>query len=196
MRIVHPVAGEIEFDTLRDVIVRGKRAGWASGREPNNLPNGVKNYSYVDSEARLGYKDNFRGEQGFIGQEVVETMEGIPIWGMNYDDVFRVPDEFTPDMAKGFRKEAFSFLKQKLMQVPTEFPFRGPLGQSDLVNTSFGIIMYEHWISNCGSPDEALRECGGEEDIHLFHSNGTVRATPFQFSYRARLLVPDAYVVK
>ena len=59
------------------------------------------------------YLDSYLGGECFVGEEVVWLHEN-PVWSMNY--VGRVIGEnFSGD-----------FLKEVLMQVPAELPFRGP----------------------------------------------------------------------
>jgi len=67
-------------------------------------------------EKNFTYLDTYLGDLDFIGEEAV-WYEEKPVWGMNY--VGRMLTETIPN---GFS----SFLKEALMQVPEEMPFRGP----------------------------------------------------------------------
>jgi hypothetical protein len=62
------------------------------------------------------YLDTYLGAFHFIGEEAV-WQAGVALWGMNYYGKMLV--EQVPN---GFGK----FLKEVLMRVPTEAPFRGP----------------------------------------------------------------------
>lgn len=69
-------------------------------------------YRYQDKNG-FTYLDSYLGGECFVGEEVV-WLHGIPVWSMNY--VGRVIGEnFSGD-----------FLKEVLMQVTAELPFRGP----------------------------------------------------------------------
>ena len=69
-------------------------------------------YRYQDKNG-FTYLDSYLGGECFVGEEVVWLCEN-PVWSMNY--VGRVIGEnFSGD-----------FLKEALMQVLAEFPFRGP----------------------------------------------------------------------
>lgn len=69
-------------------------------------------YRYQD-ESGFTYLDSYFGGECFAGEEAVWLHEN-PVWSMNYAG--RVTGEnFNGD-----------FLKEALMQVPAELPFRGP----------------------------------------------------------------------
>lgn len=69
-------------------------------------------YHYKDKNG-FTYLDSYLCGECFVGEEVVWLCEN-PVWSMNY--VGRVIGEnFSGD-----------FLKEVLMQVPAELPFRGP----------------------------------------------------------------------
>lgn len=67
-------------------------------------------------EGKWSYLDTYVGDFHFIGEEVV-WYDQRPVWGMNYYGRMLV-EKIPP----GFGE----FLKDTLMQVPPEMPFRGP----------------------------------------------------------------------
>jgi hypothetical protein len=103
-----------------DFLIRAKKATYAG--------NGAKAYSsrpnsrdFCYTEGSLKYIDTYLGRKKFAGEEAL--WEGdLPFWSMNY--VGRVlSDDFSDD----FLEEIFDFLKETLLLVPEECPFRGPL---------------------------------------------------------------------
>ena len=66
-----------------------------------------------ENNSRYSYLDSYFGGERFVGEEVVWSRE-LPVWSMNY--VGRVLSEnFSGD-----------FLKEVLLKVPADLPFRGP----------------------------------------------------------------------
>lgn len=66
------------------------------------------------SEKDLLYIDTYLGSEKFIGEEGI-WIENIPYWGMNY---------FGKVIDKGF---SGSFLKEVLLNVEEDLPYRGPI---------------------------------------------------------------------
>jgi len=65
-------------------------------------------------EGSLTYIDTYLGSEKFAGEEAL-WKDNVPFWSMNY--VGRV-------IAEGFSGD---FLKEALLLVPEEYPFRGPM---------------------------------------------------------------------
>ncbi|MEK6927095.1 MAG: DUF5680 domain-containing protein [Nanoarchaeota archaeon] len=203
MRIVHPQVGEVSFEDLRRFICEGKKNGWASGKKPINFTDGSEGYKHV--EGNLFYRDNYIGEGNFMGQEVVYFINGlptrnIPLWGMSYSDSFKLPTDFPSDQAKPFEKEVMNFLKDCLMQVPEDFPFRGPNDQvirevmgRELVYVNTPMALREHPSSNYIGGDFIFRGFHGFETIFMEPGNKN-GSEIFNLVYHGRLLVPEAYV--
>ena len=68
------------------------------------------------SEGDFIYVDTYFGGFHFLGEEVV-SHKGSPVWGMNYYGKMMVNE-----IPEGFNQ----FLRQALLRVPREAPFRGP----------------------------------------------------------------------
>ena len=100
-------------DALIDFLLRAKRATYAakSGTVASSRP---ASHDLGYQEGDYAYLDTYLGGQCFSGEEAV-WIKGVPAWAMNYTG--RVTDE-------GFSGD---FLKEALMHVPKEYPFRGPL---------------------------------------------------------------------
>ena len=95
-----------------DFLIRAKKATYAGGgAEAGASRPGSHDLQYV--EGSLKYIDTYVGSSKFAGEEAL-WKDDVPFWAMNY--VGKVTGE------------AFSgdFLKEALLHVPEERPFRGP----------------------------------------------------------------------
>ncbi len=100
-------------EALIDFLLRAKRSTYAAKSgfvEPSRL----LSHDAAYQEGDYYYLDTYLGGQSFSGEEAV-WIKGVPIWSMNYTG--RVTGE-------GFSGD---FLKEALMNVPREYPYRGPL---------------------------------------------------------------------
>ena len=94
-------------------IVKAKKATYANKTNKVNSSR-KESHDYSYQENNYTYLDSFFGAENFSGQEIVYK-DGKPCWSMNYYG--RVIEEnFNGD-----------FLKEALLQVDEELPFRGPL---------------------------------------------------------------------
>lgn len=95
-----------------EFLIRAKKSTYAGkGSEiESSRPN---SHDLKYKEATLKYIDTYLGGSSFAGEEALWEND-IPFWAMNY--VGRVLDE-------GFKGY---FLKQALLHVPQDKPFRGP----------------------------------------------------------------------
>ena len=104
---------EFRRKELISFLLRAKKATYAAkmNQTQASRPN---SHDYEYQEGKFYYLDTFLGGERFAGEEAVWYDE-TPIWSMNY--VGRVLHEnFSGD-----------FLKEALLQVPEEIPYRGPL---------------------------------------------------------------------
>lgn len=96
-------------------LIKAKQNTYAgSGAMTQSSRTASKDLSF--REGNWSYLDTYVGDFHFIGEEVV-WYEHTPIWGMNYFGrmlVEKIPPGFV------------TFLKEILLQVPPEMPFRGP----------------------------------------------------------------------
>lgn len=101
------------YDTIIDFLCRARKSTYAAhGAEAPPSRPGSHDLHYQENS--LKYIDTYLGGEKFAGEEAL-WMEDKPVWSMNYAG--RV-------LAKGFSGD---FLKECLMLVPREYPFRGPL---------------------------------------------------------------------
>ena len=104
---------EINMDKqLVDFLIRAKQATYA-GKGAETASSRVKSHDLVFKEGEYMYYDTYLGGDKFAGEEALWISE-VPYWSMNY--VGRVTgDDFSGD-----------FLKEALLRVPEDKPFRGP----------------------------------------------------------------------
>ena len=97
---------------LVDFLIRAKQATYA-GKGAETASSRVKSHDLIYREGDYMYYDTYLGGDKFAGEEALWISE-VPYWSMNY--VGRViGDNFSGD-----------FLKEALLRVPEDKPFRGP----------------------------------------------------------------------
>ena len=95
-----------------DFLIRAKRATYA-GKGAETSPSRLKSHDLVYRDGQYMYYDTYLGGEMFAGEEAL-WISGTPYWSMNYAG--RVTGEnFSGD-----------FLKEALLRVPEENPYRGP----------------------------------------------------------------------
>ena len=95
-----------------DFLIRAKRATYA-GKGAETSPSRPGSHDLVWQENDLMYYDTYLGGNRFAGEEAL-WISGAPYWCMNYAG--RVTDaSFSGD-----------FLKEALLHVPEDKPYRGP----------------------------------------------------------------------
>lgn len=100
---------------LTDFLMRAKRATYAAGMQPVN-PSRLASHDLPYSEGLWQYLDSYLGGLKFLGEEAV-WYDSRPVWGMNYYGFILVAS-----MPEGLPQ----FLKDALLHVPAEAPYRGP----------------------------------------------------------------------
>lgn len=104
-------------DEIIQFLIRAKRATYA-GKGAETASSRPSSHDLEYREGDLMYLDTFLGGERFAGEEALWTGD-VPYWSMNY--VGRVTGTpFSGD-----------FLKEALLRVPFEKPFRGPQEYSD-----------------------------------------------------------------
>ena len=100
-------------DALIDFLIRAKRNTYAAkgGGVASSRP---QSHDLAYQEGDYHYHDTYLGSKRFSGEEAV-WIKGVPVWAMNYTG--RVSGE-------GFSGD---FLKEALLNVPKDYPYRGPL---------------------------------------------------------------------
>ena len=97
---------------IASFLVRAKKAAYA-GNGPEASPSRPGSRDYPYTEGPLQYIDTYLGGAKFAGEEALWN-DTVPFWAMNY--IGKV-------LADGFSGD---FLKEALLLVPEERPFRGP----------------------------------------------------------------------
>ena len=104
-------------DEIIQFLMRAKRATYA-GKGAETASSRPSSHDLEYREGDLMYLDTFLGGERFAGEEAL-WIGDVPYWSMNY--VGRV----TGTLFSG------DFLKEALLRVPFEKPFRGPQEYSD-----------------------------------------------------------------
>ena len=100
-----------------EFLIRAKRATYA-GKGAETASSRTGSHDLVYREGELMYYDTYLGGDRFAGEEAL-WISDIPCWSMNYAG--RVTgDHFSGD-----------FLKDALLRVPEDKPYRGPREYSD-----------------------------------------------------------------
>ena len=93
-------------------LIRAKQATYA-GKGAETTASRIGSHDLVYREGELMYYDTYLGGERFAGEEAL-WISGVPCWSMNY--VGRVTGSpFSGD-----------FLKEALLHVPEQMPYRGP----------------------------------------------------------------------
>lgn len=100
---------------LPTFLLKAKKVAYA-GEGRQTTPSRRASIDLPFEEGDYSYLDTYLGGYAFIGEEAVWHY-GKPIWGMNYYGTMLVPEIPT---------QFGYFLKQALLRVPIEAPFRGP----------------------------------------------------------------------
>lgn len=104
---------DIYNDDIIDFLCRAKKATYAGkGAESSASRPNSHDLHYV--EGKLSYIDTYLGGEKFAGEEAI-WKDDVPFWSMNY--IGRI-------VAEGFSGD---FLKEALLLVPKEHPYRGPM---------------------------------------------------------------------
>lgn len=105
-------------DKLINFLLKAKKSTYAGAEGDSNkiLNDGSKEFIYT--EGIYSYRDRYFGSNPFAGQEVVfSNCEAI--WVMNYRGYI---------LDKAINERAvYGFLKQALLEISCDRPFRGPL---------------------------------------------------------------------
>lgn len=97
---------------LVDFLIAAKKATYA-GKGAETASSRVKSHDLIYKDGEYMYYDTYLGGNKFAGEEALWISE-VPYWSMNYTG--RVTgDNFSGD-----------FLKEALLLVPEDKPFRGP----------------------------------------------------------------------
>ena len=125
---------EIDLEELEGFLVAAKRNGYAGSEGKKRETDGSKTFTY--QEGNFHYTDNYAGSYQAPGNEIVRWQkdDGQRIWYMAYSGgmlpAFRHNDILS--------ENTFKFLKEVLMLVTPELPFRGPLRHE---NTGFEYLL-------------------------------------------------------
>ena len=121
-RIVKLGKLEINLDELAEFLVYAKKRGYAGGGEEEKLPGGGKRI--IIKRGDLVYIDEWDGSKQAPGGEKVtwQRPDGQVIWRMGYSGGMLPRFQGNQQLTR----RTFNVLKQALIEVPLNMPFRGP----------------------------------------------------------------------
>ena len=140
-----------------EFLIRAKRATYA-GKGAETVPSRPGSHDLAYREGEYLYYDTYLGGERFAGEEAL-WISGVPYWSMNYAG--RVTgNNFSGD-----------FLKEALLRVPEDMPYRGPERYED--------GGYDYTCSVTGDPEWFRGEeriCfQGREIYECFFHGGRIR---------------------
>ena len=116
-------------DKMIRFLIKAKQATYA-GKGGETQPSRTKSHDLVYREDDFMYYDTYLGAEKFAGEEALWIAD-VPHWSMNY--IGRVTsNNFSGD-----------FLKEALLNVPFEMPYRGP------EHYTHGDFTYECKVNGC-----------------------------------------------
>ena len=120
---------KINLVELATFLVNAKRNTYASQDRMEIIPERPRFNELGYKEGNFYYRDSYYGFFQAPGMEIVRIggENGIPIWSMAYSG--GMVEKFYGNI--NFAKEVFEFLKQALLKVPVDIPFRGPRNLKD-----------------------------------------------------------------
>ena len=101
-------------DRMIEFLIKAKKGTYAAHAKEEGAPSRPKSHDIKYEEGSYLYLDTYVGGKEFAGEEAV-WHHGEPVWAMNYAG--RV-------IAEPFEGD---FLKEALMRVPKDMPYRGPM---------------------------------------------------------------------
>ena len=144
-------------DKVIGFLIRAKKATYA-GKGAESASSRPKSHDLKYSEDGFTYIDTYLGGERFAGEEAL-WRDGEPFWSMNY--VGRVTGEnFSGD-----------FLKEALLRVPADKPFRGPARYED------GGYVYECEVSGdtCWFYGQEIISLNGVQIYECLFHGGSIK---------------------
>lgn len=167
-------------EELTTFIIEAKRHGWPANKS------GQENKAEYN-KGQFGYIDEWSGYYSGGGQEIV-SFRGKPVWRMNYFG------HISPEHLEGLDEKSrqvstrrvFNFLKQVLLRIEPQRPFRGPEGREVIIE-SFPELVYRGECG-CGNHEgNTLEDFCGTEFVLLNDGGSQVI---FSGVYHGGLIVP------
>ena len=144
--------------TLIDFVLKAKRLTYASGEgQQKKFEDGSVGFE-IESDG-FRYIDRYYGSNPFSGSERVYGRENNLLWMMNYyGGVFSASSD---------PKEIYAFLKEAMLLISPEYPFRGPaeLKKQNLryENLQHGSFAHFHGVE---------RIYDNNDEVYVLHYHG------------------------
>ncbi|BCN30367.1 DUF5680 domain-containing protein [Anaeromicropila herbilytica] len=112
-RCIPEINIENEDDAIFEFLCKAKRVTYAGKGDKEEVSSRPNSIDYMYSEGNYKYIDTYIGGEIFAGEEAIFINE-VPFWTMNYCGRV-LSEQFSGD-----------FLKEALLLVPIDKPYRGP----------------------------------------------------------------------
>ena len=138
--------------TLLEFVIKSKLTGYASGGEgqEKKFEDGSQGFEIISDGYR--YLDRYYGFNPFFGSEHIFDSDDTMLWAMNYFGEI-IKESSDPQVI-------YSFLKEAMLQISSEYPFRGPANheRSSLryTNQQNGSFDHFHGIESIYQNDEKI----------------------------------------
>jgi len=110
-----------DFQQLAKFLIKAKKQTYASGGEAEIASSRKGSHDYEYSDGNMTYHDTYFGGLKFIGEEVVYSVDGRPVWGMNYRG-----ETLRPDMSEAAMDAALRPALSMVGEDTDVIPVRGP----------------------------------------------------------------------
>lgn len=148
--------------TLIDFVIKAKLAGYAGGGEglEKDFSDGFRGFELKSHNYR--YVDRYAGFNPFAGSEYVFSTTDELVWTMNYYGKV-VARQIDP-------AQIYSFLREALLQITSENPFRGP------AHLEFGDLRYENLVNGSFESFHGMESIyeGNDRVYILYYHGGTL----------------------
>lgn len=166
---------EVNLQELSKFVVEAKKQGFAGGGLYENVPDGLKQFTFQKGD--FYYTDSYIGELQFSGHETIRwgAKFAPPIWQMNYFG--GINPKFFED--KELIEKNDRFLRENLMRVTPDKPFRGPEGLC-----CEGDLEYKNKVYG------GIERFYGKEQIHQYKDNRKASRI-FLLDYHGGIIIPE-----
>ncbi len=151
--------------TLIDFILKAKLSGYAGGGEGQEIKFDDGSVGFEFESEGFSYLDKYNGFNPFAGSEQVFNLNNTMVWVMNYYG------EVLPNSANP--KNIYAFLKEAMLLVSPEYPFRGP---AKLEKQKFRYVNQQHGSLDRFHGTESIFE-HDEEVYVLYYHGGKIHKT-------------------
>ena len=151
--------------TLIEFILKAKMSGYASGGEGQEKKFDDGSVGFEIASDGYRYLDRYNGFNPFVGYEQIFDSNNALLWVMNYFGEVLANDSEP--------KKIYSFLKEAMLLISPEYPFRGP---AKLENQNFKYENQQHGSIDRFHGVESIYE-NNKKVYVLYYHGGKIQRT-------------------